>query len=102
MFLYLVVGVGCGALRLSALAVALLTIIPAVVGAAVSYPSGWSQTLLMAFTPILTIECAYFVSLLAFARIFERKEAGNAASHTTVTPGAVELSSGKPQTRPKQ
>jgi len=62
--LYLAVGVGCGLIRLSAVAVGVIAMVPAVVGAFAAGDDGVGQVLVAVLTPLLVIEAAYFVTML--------------------------------------
>lgn len=73
--LYLVIGVGCGVIRLSALAVGLIALIPALVGAYAASSEGPLAMLAAALTALLVIECAYFFTMLVIARPWSTKPA---------------------------
>jgi hypothetical protein len=72
--LYLAMGIGCGALRLSALAVALLATVPAAFGVIVGYTQGVSHLLLVILAPILLIESSYFLTMLLVERLTRREK----------------------------
>jgi hypothetical protein len=72
--LYLAMGVGCGALRLSALAVGLLATVPAAFGVIVGYTQGASHLVLVILAPILLIESSYFLTMLLVERLTRREK----------------------------
>ncbi len=71
--LYLAIGVGCGVIRLSAVAVGLIAMIPAVLGAYAASAEGALPMLAAALIALLVIECAYFITMLAIARPWSKK-----------------------------
>ena len=71
--LYLAIGVGCGVIRLSAVAVGLLAMIPALVGAYAVSSGGALSMLAAALIALLVIECAYFITMLVIARPWNTK-----------------------------
>ena len=73
--LYLAIGVGCGLIRLSAVAVGLIAMVPAVLGAYAVSSNGAMAMLVAALTALLVIEVAYFVTMMAVARIRPTKPA---------------------------
>jgi hypothetical protein len=73
--LYLAIGVGCGLIRLSAVAVGLIAMVPAVVGAYAASSDGALAMLASALIALLVIECAYFVTMLVVARPWSTKPA---------------------------
>ena len=73
--LFIVIGLGCAFLRLSALAVGLIVLVVAAVGIFVGLPGGWGTAALMALVPMLLIECTYFLGMLVFARVAENTSA---------------------------
>lgn len=83
MLLYVAVGVGCGLIRLSAVAVGIIAMIPAVLGAYVFGDSGAFAVLAAMVVPLVIIEGAYFVTMLLMARpwtatpVKEKAESGD-------------------------
>lgn len=77
--LYLVIGIGCGLIRLSAIAVGIIAMIPAALGAFVASSGGALSMLIAALIPLLVIECAYFVTMLAAAKLEDTKPAAETA-----------------------
>ena len=73
--LYLAIGVGCGVIRLSAVAVGLIAVIPALVGAYVASSGGVLSMIVAALIALLVIECAYFITMLVIARLWGTKPA---------------------------
>ena len=71
--LYLAIGVGCGLIRLSAVAVGLIAMIPALVGAYAVSSGGVLSMLASALIALLVIECAYFITMLVIARPWSTK-----------------------------
>jgi len=71
--LYLAIGVGCGLIRLSAVAVGLIAMIPALVGAYAASSGGALSMLAAALIALLVIECAYFITMLVIARPWSTK-----------------------------
>ena len=71
--LYLAIGVGCGVIRLSAVAVGLIAVIPALVGAYASSSGGVLSMIAAALIALLVIECAYFITMLVIARPWSTK-----------------------------
>ncbi|MDQ2634981.1 MAG: hypothetical protein M3Y43_00940 [Pseudomonadota bacterium] len=96
--LYLVIGVGCGVIRLSALAVGLIAMVPAIVGAYAASQDGALSMLIAALIPLLVIECAYFVTMLVGARLQDAKPATDAVDPREPAPGDLRLQQ-KPQVR---
>lgn len=67
--LYVAVGVGCGLIRLSAIAVGIIAMIPAVVGAfVVAGDLGVGAVVVAALVPLLVIQGAYFVTMLVVGK----------------------------------
>jgi hypothetical protein len=73
--LYLAIGVGCGAIRLSAVAVGLIAMVPALVGAYAARDGGALSMLAAALIALLVIECAYFITMLVITRPWSTKPA---------------------------
>lgn len=71
--LYLAIGVGCGVIRLSAVAVGLIAMIPAVLGAYAASAEGALPMLAAALIALLVIECAYFITMLAIAMPWSKR-----------------------------
>ncbi|MBU0581806.1 MAG: hypothetical protein KKB66_10220 [Alphaproteobacteria bacterium] len=96
--LYLVIGVGCGLIRLSAVAVGILALLPAAIGLYVASSNGALQMLIAGLAPLLVIEAAYFVTLLAVSRIWPGRAARDKADAGEAKSGTVPFSR-KPQIR---
>lgn len=83
--LYLAVGIGCGLIRLSAVAVGVIAIFPAVLGAYAFSGDGALLVLAAILIPLFVIEGAYFLTMLLMGRpwtaipVKEKPEAGDAA-----------------------
>lgn len=71
--LYIAIGVGCGLIRLSAVAVGLIAVVPALVGAYVASSEGPLSMLVAALIALLVIECAYFITMLVITRPWSTK-----------------------------
>lgn len=71
--LYLAIGVGCGLIRLSAVAVGLIAVVPALVGAYAARSDGALSMLAAAVMALLVIECAYFITMLVVTRPWSTK-----------------------------
>jgi hypothetical protein len=71
--LYIAIGVGCGLIRLSAVAVGLIAVVPALVGAYVASSEGALSMLAAALIALLVIECAYFITMLVITRPWSTK-----------------------------
>jgi hypothetical protein len=82
--LYIAIGVGCGLIRLSALAVGLIALVPALAGAFVARSEGVTAMLAAALIALLVIECAYFVTMLVVARPWSKKPAKANGTDTRV------------------
>ena len=96
--LYLVIGVGCGLIRLSAVAVGILALLPAAIGLYVASSNGALQMLIAGLAPLVIIEAAYFVTLLAVSRIWPGRAARDKADAGEAKSGTVPFSR-KPQIR---
>ena len=94
--LYLAVGVGCGVIRLSAAAVGLIAMVPAIVGAYAVSSDGALSMLAAALIALLVIEGAYFLTMMALAHLGTTKPA--AGENGDPTPGDLGLPA-KPQIR---
>jgi len=91
--LYLAVGVGCGLIRLSAIAVGIIAMIPAVVGAfAVAGDRGVGSVLVAVLVPLLVIQGAYFVTMLVAGKWPSEK---SPEAKTESRPPAEDLRIGK-------
>ena len=73
--LYVAVGVGCGLIRLSAIAVGIIAMVPAVVGAFAVADRGVGSVLVAVLVPLLVIEGAYFVTMLVGREMVVREVA---------------------------
>jgi hypothetical protein len=73
--LYIAIGIGCGLIRLSAIAVGVIAIIPAVVGAFAVSGSGILSMLVAALVPLLVIEAVYFLTMLLVGKLWTAKPA---------------------------
>jgi hypothetical protein len=60
-------------IRLSAVAVGLIAMIPAVLGAYAASAEGALPMLAAALIALLVIECAYFITMLAIARPWSKR-----------------------------
>jgi uncharacterized membrane protein YidH (DUF202 family) len=100
--LYIAIGIGCGLIRLSAVAVGLIALVPAIVGAYAVSTDGPLSMLAAALIALLVIECAYFITMLVTARFWEAKPvAEKKADAGEPAPGDLRLQ-GKPQMREEQ
>ena len=98
--LYLAIGVGCGLIRLSAVAVGILALFPAAIGLYVTRADGGLWMLIAGLTPLLVIECAYFITLLAVSRLWPQKAASRAGDARSAETTTLPFSR-KPQIREK-
>ena len=73
--LYIAIGIGCGLIRLSAVAVGLIAMVPAIIGAYVVSSNGALSALVAALIALLVIEGAYFLTMLVAARLSDTKPA---------------------------
>lgn len=73
--LYIAIGVGCGLIRLSAAAVGILAMIPAVVGAFAVSENGVMSIVAAILVPLLVVEGVYFLTMLVAGKLSERKQA---------------------------
>lgn len=78
-FLYIAVGVGCGLIRLSAVAVGIVAVIPAVVGAYAAADHGFMTVLTAFLGALLVIEGAYFLTMLLTTKLWPETPAADAA-----------------------
>jgi hypothetical protein len=96
--LYLAIGIGCGLIRLSAVAVGIIAMIPAALGVFVANAEGAMPMLVAALTALLVIEGAYFITMLMVARLRDAKPATEAVDARDRIPGDLRLQR-KPQIR---
>ena len=89
--LYLAIGVGCGVIRLSALAVGLIAMVPAIVGAYLASPNGALSMLIAALIPLFLIECAYLITMLLVAKPWSRKPGAEATETRKPVPSDLHL-----------
>lgn len=75
--LYIAVGVGCGLIRLSAVAVGIIAMVPAAVGAFAVRDGGVPSVAIAILAPLLVIEGAYFLTLLLAGRLQAQKPAAS-------------------------
>ena len=73
--LYIAIGIGCGLIRLSAIAVGLIAMVPAIIGAYAVSSNGALSALVAALIALLVIEGAYFLTMLVAARLSGTKPA---------------------------
>src|SRR5688572_24398021 len=100
--LYIAIGIGCGLIRLSAVAVGLIAMVPAIVGTYAVRSDGPLSMLAAALIALLVIECAYFVTMLVAAKFREAKPAAEKkADAREPAPSDLRLP-GKPQMREEQ
>jgi hypothetical protein len=69
-FLYVAIGVGCGLIRLSAVAVGIVAVIPAVVGAYAASGEGMMAVLVAFLGALLVIEGVYFLTMLLTTKLW--------------------------------
>lgn len=67
--LYIAIGVGCGLIRLSAVAVGIIAMIPAVVGAFAVSSNGVMSIVAAILVPLLVIEGVYFLTMLVVGKL---------------------------------
>ena len=89
--LYLAIGVGCGVIRLSAVAVGLIALVPAVLGAYAVSAQGVLPMLAAALIALLVIECAYFITMLLVAKPWSRKPGAEATETRKPVPSDLHL-----------
>jgi len=78
--LYIAIGLGCAVLRLSVAAVGVMVLVLAVIGGIVGYQTGWFDALSLFFAPIILVEVAYYVGMLALAPIVSPDKTRSSAS----------------------
>ena len=78
-FLYLAVGVGCGLIRLSAVAVGIVAVVPAIVGAYAAADGGFMAVLTAFLGALLVIEGAYFLTMLLTTKLWPETPAAEKA-----------------------
>lgn len=93
--LYLAVGIGCGLIRLSAVAVGVIAMVPAVVGAFAAAGGGVGPVLAAVLVPLLVIEAAYFITMLVAGKWSSEK---SPQAKTESRPSAEDLRIGKKPT----
>lgn len=96
--LYVAVGVGCGLIRLSAVAVGIIALVPAVVGAFAAGDSGILSIAMAILVPLLVIEGAYFLTMLLVGKLWAEKPAAPKAETREATTADLRLPR-KPQMR---
>lgn len=96
--LYAAIGVGCGLIRLSAVAVGVIAMVPAALGVFVASSDGALSMLIAALMPLLVIECAYFITMLVVARLRDTKPATETVEPREPAPGELRFQR-KPQVR---
>ncbi len=89
--LYLAIGVGCGVIRLSAVAVGLIALVPAVLGAYAVSAQGVLPMLAAALIALLVIECAYFITMLLVAKPWSREPGAEATETRKPVPSDLHL-----------
>jgi hypothetical protein len=67
--LYIAIGVGCGLIRLSAVAVGIIAMIPAGVGAFAVSSNGVMSIVAAILVPLLVIEGVYFLTMLVVGKL---------------------------------
>lgn len=96
--LYLAIGIGCGLIRLSAVAVGVIAMIPAALGAFVASSGGAMPMLVAALIPLLVIECAYFATMLVVGKLWAEKPAAEKTDAREAAAGDLRFQR-KPQVR---
>lgn len=96
--LYVAVGIGCGLIRLSAIAVGIIAMVPAVVGAFAASDGGAASIAMAILVPLLVIEGVYFLTMLLVGKLQAEKPATPKAE---TTPADLRLQR-KPQMREEQ
>ncbi len=99
--LYVAVGIGCGLIRLSAVAVGVIAMVPAVVGAFAASDGGVASIAMAILVPLLVIEGAYFLTMLLAAKLKSEKPATPKTESRETTPADLRLPR-KPQMREEQ
>lgn len=90
--LYLAIGVGCGVIRLSAVAVGLIALVPAVLGAYAVSAQGALPMLAAALIALLVIQCAYFITMLLITRPWNKKPEAETTEARKPVPSDLHLS----------
>jgi hypothetical protein len=98
--LYIAVGVGCGLIKLSAIAVGIIAIVPAVVGAYAVGDQDVLAILAAIVVPLVVIEAAYFLTMLLMGRSWTRTPTGEKAETGDPARGDLRLQR-KPHMREK-
>jgi hypothetical protein len=75
--LYIAIGIGCGLIRLSAVAVGIIAMVPAIVGAYAAGSDGALPMVVTALIALFVIECAYFITMLVAAKLSDAKPAAD-------------------------
>lgn len=83
--LYAAIGIGCGLIKLSAVAVGVIAIIPAVVGAFAVREDGALSVLVAALAPLLIIEGVYFLTMLLVGRTWAARPSAEKTEAREVT-----------------
>lgn len=96
--LYVAIGIGCGLIRLSAVAVGIIALVPAFVGAFVLRDGGSLAVLGAILIPLLVIEAVYFVTMLVLGGMKDAKPAAEEADLRESGPGKLPFPR-KPQVR---
>jgi hypothetical protein len=78
-------------IRLSAVAVGLIAMIPAVLGAYAASAEGILPMLAAALIALLVIECAYFITMLAIARPWSKKPGAETTEPRKPVPSELHL-----------
>lgn len=74
--LYVAIGIGCGLIRLSAVAVGVIAAIPAAFGAFAVSGNGAGAMLVAILVPLLVIEGVYFLTMLFVGKLRTDRQAG--------------------------
>ena len=96
--LYVAIGIGCGLIRLSAVAVGIIALVPAVVGAFAVSEGGGLSILGAILIPLLVIETVYFATMLVLGRWQTAKPAAEETDVREAGPGKLSFPR-KPQVR---
>ncbi len=91
--LYIAIGVGCGLIRLSAVAVGIIAMIPAVVGAFAVSANGFMSIVVAILVPLLVIEGVYFLTMLVVGKLSADKPVAGSAEATK--PAAQDIPLGR-------
>jgi hypothetical protein len=99
--LYVAIGIGCGLIRLSAVAVGVIAMVPAVVGVFAVGGSGAVSIVMAVLVPLLVIEGAYFLTMLLAGKLRAEKSTAPNAETREATTADLGLPR-KPQMREEQ